>query len=481
MNRNLQILALLFAFALSTLTKGEGWTQKANFTGTGRFAMASFSIGGKGYFCAGVTQASVSLNDLWEYDPIANAWTQKANLTGATRSYLTSFSLGGYGYVGMGRDAFNASVLQDFWRYDPGSNAWAAMANFGGGTRSGATGFTIGAKGYVTCGYSGSTLPLGNRNDLWEYDPGTDTWAQLSNFPGVPRQFPLGFSVGTTGYVGAGNNGGSLYDLWVYHQLTDTWTTAGNVPFYYGDQGHSIGLVAYVTSGAATWQYTPGTDTWTARTNYPGAGSASGPTTFSIGTKLYAGSGLTQLSQIALDLWEYDPTDCLGNIGGNALPGTACNDGNPNTINDTWNGSCVCVGCTPPSIPTTSTSGPVCAGGSPYLYSSSTGTPPLNYVWTGPGTIVNPTQSNTQVIAPLAGYSYLVTVTNACGSNSAFVGPVVNNPPTLSPVITPESCPGANDGAINLSLIGGGGPVTVTWSSATTCAFNGQCPANFPT
>lgn len=38
------------------------------------------------------------------------------------------------------------------------------------------------------------------------------------------------------------------------------------------------------------------------------------------------------------------PTDCLGVIGGPALPGTACNDGNANTVNDTWNASCQCVG-----------------------------------------------------------------------------------------------------------------------------------------
>ncbi len=38
------------------------------------------------------------------------------------------------------------------------------------------------------------------------------------------------------------------------------------------------------------------------------------------------------------------PADCLGVPGGNALPGTACNDNNPNTINDIWTASCECVG-----------------------------------------------------------------------------------------------------------------------------------------
>ncbi|MBX2980983.1 MAG: thrombospondin type 3 repeat-containing protein, partial [Flavobacteriales bacterium] len=36
--------------------------------------------------------------------------------------------------------------------------------------------------------------------------------------------------------------------------------------------------------------------------------------------------------------------DCLGVPGGSALPGTACNDNNPNTGNDTWNNNCQCVG-----------------------------------------------------------------------------------------------------------------------------------------
>ena len=38
------------------------------------------------------------------------------------------------------------------------------------------------------------------------------------------------------------------------------------------------------------------------------------------------------------------PTDCSGVPNGNALPGTPCNDGNPCTLNDTWNANCQCVG-----------------------------------------------------------------------------------------------------------------------------------------
>ena len=36
--------------------------------------------------------------------------------------------------------------------------------------------------------------------------------------------------------------------------------------------------------------------------------------------------------------------DCLGVANGSALPGTTCNDGNANTSNDLWNASCQCAG-----------------------------------------------------------------------------------------------------------------------------------------
>ncbi len=39
--------------------------------------------------------------------------------------------------------------------------------------------------------------------------------------------------------------------------------------------------------------------------------------------------------------------DCEGVMGGSALPGTACDDGDPATTNDTWNIDCDCVGSAP--------------------------------------------------------------------------------------------------------------------------------------
>jgi PKD repeat protein len=41
--------------------------------------------------------------------------------------------------------------------------------------------------------------------------------------------------------------------------------------------------------------------------------------------------------------------DCEGTLGGSALPGTACDDGDPNTYFDTWSPGCQCFGGTDPN------------------------------------------------------------------------------------------------------------------------------------
>jgi hypothetical protein len=51
--------------------------------------------------------------------------------------------------------------------------------------------------------------------------------------------------------------------------------------------------------------------------------------------------------------------DCQGTIGGTALPGTPCDDDSAQTVNDTWTTECVCVGELTTAVPaSTATSAP---------------------------------------------------------------------------------------------------------------------------
>src|SRR5256885_2241119 len=109
------LFTLFFIFCF-LFVKGDYWTRKADFGGTGRAIAFSFSIGTKGYVGCGWDSTLMGLRDFWEYDPSNNSWSQKADFGGTGRIAAISFSILGKGYAGMGDDGTN--LLQDLWEYD---------------------------------------------------------------------------------------------------------------------------------------------------------------------------------------------------------------------------------------------------------------------------------------------------------------------------------------------------------------------------
>jgi len=80
-----------------------------------------------------------------------------------------------------------------------------------------AVSLSIGSKGYLLTGsdstYSYSiygneplTIIGGARNRCLEYDPATDSWKRLPDFPGGNRVAAAGFSIGTKAYIGTGSD-----------------------------------------------------------------------------------------------------------------------------------------------------------------------------------------------------------------------------------------------------------------------------------
>ena len=111
-------------------------------------------------------------------------WTIKGNFAGLARRGAVSFSIGNKGYTGTG---FLTYRLKDFWEYDATTDSWSQKADFGGTTRYYAVGFAIENKGYIATGDDGNATNGGATNDIWEYDPNSNSWTQKSPLPGVPR------------------------------------------------------------------------------------------------------------------------------------------------------------------------------------------------------------------------------------------------------------------------------------------------------
>ncbi|MEO8068619.1 MAG: immunoglobulin domain-containing protein, partial [Flavobacteriales bacterium] len=164
--------------------------------------------------------------------------------------------------------------------------------------------------------------------------------------------------------------------------------------------------------------------------------------------------------------------DCLGVVGGTALPGTACNDNNACTVNDVYTGTAPNCGCagTPVPGPTINTSGsnaPICAGSTLNLNASATGTGTITYSWTGPNLFTSNAQNPTIVGATtLATGTYTVTASNGCGTPAqTTVNVVVNAPANAGTNGTITLC--SNGAAVNLfSSLGGTPQAGGTWSPA---------------
>ncbi|UTW61308.1 hypothetical protein KFE98_14985 [bacterium SCSIO 12741] len=243
------------------------------------------------------------------------SWEQKTDFPGGVRINSIAFSIGDRGYVGGGGIITAVTAFDDLWEYNPWTDTWLKRADFPGTPRTQAVSFSMGGKGYVGMGFD----PVNNYiKDFWEYDPDTDQWTQLADFPGLPRDYAVAFSIGDYAYVGLGTrfNVGQL-DFYRYDPSTDQWSVRDSFPgsartnpvaFALGDKG-------YVTLGAETnppnwpndlWEYDPSTDSWTRKLATIG-GTRNQSLGFSVKHLGLVGFGNSSTG-LRKDFWIYDPT-----------------------------------------------------------------------------------------------------------------------------------------------------------------------------
>ena len=225
----------------------NSWIKKANFPGKARVAPASFVIGNKAYLVTGsVKNDGTCVTECWEYDAITNIWTQKANFLGCARTYAVGFAIGGKGYVGTGANELS-NFRKDLYSYDTGTNIWTRIADFPGIARSCASGFAVNGKGYVCFGQDSLFSTDWLNTDMWEYDPGTNSWTQKNSYPSLPIYVTSGFAICNNIYVGTGDTSRWDHEFWKYNTILDSWTQEASVPgitklqgtaFAIGDTGY---------------------------------------------------------------------------------------------------------------------------------------------------------------------------------------------------------------------------------------------------
>lgn len=217
----------------------DTWTQKADFAGAEREGAVGFSIGDKGYLGTGFDNRTrrQCTDDFWEFNPATNAWTRKADFGGGPSHQGIGFSIGQKGYIGLASG-------NDLWEYDPATDRWSKKKNMPivnlalqAPELVGFISFTIDNKAYIGLGrkrvfvrYDGGS-PSYNTTDLdkmYQYDPATDVWTKLKDFPGGRQSYRVAFAIGTKGYILAQDKSFEKNALWEYNPKGDAWVRKAN-------------------------------------------------------------------------------------------------------------------------------------------------------------------------------------------------------------------------------------------------------------
>lgn len=251
--------------------KTDTWKKLSDFPGDPRTNAVAFTIGDKAYVGTGQVDSkdgNTGKKDFWEYNPITDAWLQKADLPSDARYGAIGFSIGDRGYVGLGATADKIKYCNDLWEYNPKDNQWTNRDVFPDKGRVGASVFVLNNSAYVLFGgLSSDVLGVTNKNML-EYNPLKNKWKKLGEFPGVPRQGAMAFSVNNKGYICSGNNGFIKYytDFWEYDTKVNSWKQKPNINFdaRYNAVSFVINNAVYIGTGNVkkTLGGSPSNDIW---------------------------------------------------------------------------------------------------------------------------------------------------------------------------------------------------------------------------
>lgn len=156
--------------------------------------------GGERYYSGRVRQ-------FWKYRMNSGEWIRLNDLPFET--------VGSNGFTVNGR-FFAIDTNQNLWEYIQGSDSWEPRPAYPGPYADFRM-VTV-CDGKVYCGYG----TIGDQN-VYVYDPSTNSWSALTDEQPGPRYWPLSFEYDGKVYLGSGQNFGiPLTDFWIYDPAKET-------------------------------------------------------------------------------------------------------------------------------------------------------------------------------------------------------------------------------------------------------------------
>jgi N-acetylneuraminic acid mutarotase len=225
-------------------------------------------------------------NDVWAYRPTSTTWVALQSPPLARQEHAAVWDPTNNQMLMFGGHMHESNSLNDLWAYRPASNTWTLLAPVGAmpPTRYGHTTVWDPTNNQMLV-FGGATRLAGTityLNDLWAYQPGSNTWTQLNPTGTLPavRQYHMAVwdAAGNRMLVYAGSNSSQSFgDLWAYSPGTNAWAqlptigfpnrgpgavaawdTVNNQLLVFGGSNFSSGSFYY----NELWAYRPATASW---------------------------------------------------------------------------------------------------------------------------------------------------------------------------------------------------------------------------
>ena len=212
----------------------------------------------------------------------------KATTGPPTRYRAGGCTDGTYVYVYGGSNA-SAQYLNDLWRWDPATETWTQLANMPTG-KSNIQGAYWNGKIYVPGGYIGSHI---TENAI--YDIATNMWTTGAPLPAAQSGQQVAFGNKIYNF---GGNPGPQSTVTIYDIATNMWTTGASMPVattyaratVAGNFAYYAGGITTVTTNAV-YRYDFAANTWATMTPLQTARTSEELMTSPDGCKLYAVMG----------------------------------------------------------------------------------------------------------------------------------------------------------------------------------------------
>ena len=163
------------------------------------------------------------------------------------RASACACSLNGKAYVFGGRDASGA-YLNDLWQYDPQTDTWTNIGTTPLKPRVNPSVIAYNGALYIGLGFAKGSIydRANNLQDWWRWDPATHKWDSLAAYPTKTTNEATTFVVNDRIYAIYGASDGFSREIHYYEPKNNTWTS---VPDNYHRALSSFGGVGAMYQG----------------------------------------------------------------------------------------------------------------------------------------------------------------------------------------------------------------------------------------